>query len=126
MRPSQIMPAWSALDQSTLRSLGWIFDPRALQRTIPLVNSVAIVSLVLALAVTFRAPREVWRRLPAWRWNRASTLRSLPFYLAELGATAALYVDRFPIDALFGHVDVGAFVFLWSITNAIATLLQVG
>ena len=59
-----------------------------------------------------------------WRWMETSLHVGRLAYVADIGAVAVGYFDRYYIGATFGLEAAGTYVFFWSFTNAIVSLVQ--
>jgi O-antigen/teichoic acid export membrane protein len=85
-----------------------------------LASLVLLFAGVLLLASTCRY----------WRWARfdgglikAFFRRSTNFYLADIGQTGLLYLDRFLVGSFLGLEATGVYTFFWSLTNAVNSLI---
>jgi O-antigen/teichoic acid export membrane protein len=52
-------------------------------------------------------------------------LKGFLFFVCNVGFVAAFYIDRFLIDIIVGQYEAGIFVFIWSVINAAASVVQV-
>jgi O-antigen/teichoic acid export membrane protein len=107
--------------------LGLVFEEL---RTVESVMIGWIISLLVSAAVAYSfAKRGSGTSL--FKGARIDRLFSLMrgatlFYFAELAWIAALFVDRLIVAGLLGMVDAGVYMFLWSLTNAVTSLIQAG
>lgn len=87
-----------------------------------------LASYVVVGSLLWRVPSvRRGRALPVdWPWIARSMRGNRRVWLADCGAVAVGYSDRFLIGAVLGLDAAGVFIFLWSFTNAIVTLVQQG
>jgi O-antigen/teichoic acid export membrane protein len=100
-------------------------------RTLDIILDTWILGSALSLlaGVMFLLPlphRQAWRVTPNWDWIKKALWRGFPLYLAMLGQQAAMYVDRYVVNAFEGVALTGVLVMFWSFGNAIQVLMQTG
>lgn len=114
----------------------WIFAYLALAVSVPGFATIAnlvgvwIVFQALSLAGFFVALRDwPWRAAPAgptWTWFTAGVRQSRDYFVATICVIGYQFTDRY---VLAGHqtlADVGTYLIFWSVTNALANLIQAG
>jgi len=100
-----------------------LLDPAA--RTLDLVLAGWLAGLLLmwaAIAVRGLSGGR-WRLLGFDRTYLGEALRGgLPFWLADIGGSGNLYLDRFIVSGFLGLEATGVYTFFWSFANVVHTL----
>lgn len=87
----------------------------------------SLVASFLALVLHLRNHLSIrrGRGFPIdWRWMETSLNVGKLAYVADIGAVSVGYFDRYYLGSKFGLEAAGAYVFFWSFTNAIVSLVQ--
>jgi hypothetical protein len=87
---------------------------------------VIAVGFVLALALLNPSARTGLLRHVDWGWISTSGTSCPIVFVSELGTAGLLYSDRFIVALILGDRAAGAFVFIWSIVNAVVPIVQGG